>query len=218
MIIYILSGFLLFLAGLIFLFQKQIILFLWRISAKERLIKIVVHFESNYYKIYYRLIPKNNFFLLDKMRYFYDKNYTIKGDVAIDKNENEINIDHKTYEFDKIFGIRDRRKKNNILELHYFYNNPTPINFNASEKISSSTSAAFIGDINKEGIANNDESNIVETVKLTSHEFTTLYENDLFIKLLSISDEKKLLMFVIFMNVIIILMVVIMAIKTFGLI
>jgi len=58
----------------------------------------------------------------------------------------------------------------------------------------------------------------IETVELTSHEFTKLYENDLFIKLLSISDEKKLLTFIIFMNVILILISVIMAVKVYNLI
>ena len=64
----------------------------------------------------------------------------------------------------------------------------------------------------------NNKSLDIETVELTSHEFTKLYENDLFIKLLSISDEKKLLTFIIFMNIILILISVIIAVKTFNLI
>jgi len=146
-LIYFLAGVMLGVASLLFIFQKQIIFFIWKLTARERLVKVIVHFESNFYKVYYRLIPENKFFLIQKMRYFYDKKFTVKGNVAIDKEENTITIDHKQYNFSKLFSISDMKKKNRFIEIHYFYNNPMPINFNPiNHIIKKDIDKKFIGD------------------------------------------------------------------------
>ena len=123
-----------------------------------------MHFESNKYRVYYRLIPDENFFSVDSKRYLYDKTHIINKSDNLIVNEKLI-IDNIQYKFDKLTGINRIRSK--IMEIHYFYNNPIPINYN-----------------NEKGIASEN---------LSATEFAKLYENDLFIKLLTIDDEKKLL-------------------------
>ena len=145
-LIYILAGFILLLSAILLIFQKQIIFFIWKLSARERLVKIIIHFESNFYKVYYRLIPENKFFLIQKMRYFYDKKFTVKGNIAVNNEENTITIDHVEYNFSKLFSIKDLKKKNRFIEIHYFYNNPMPINFNPQTNIVKNNPEKFIGD------------------------------------------------------------------------
>ena len=160
--------------GVIFAFGIGLILYLYRENIKrlyygtlypEKLIKVVIHYSSNQYKIFWRLIPIKNFFILQGMKYYFSDKSVIKDNDFYARENNTINVDGKTYNLQSKTGIKQSRK--NFIELHYFYNNPSPIDF----------------DYNKKKIDFN----------MTSNDLEILHKNDLFVKLLSLQQEKNLM-------------------------
>ena len=116
----------------------------------EKVVKVVIHYKSGLYKIYYRLIPDHQLFIVDKKAYVYDEDVVTKEHdllvarqdekkqhllivknlfIKTDKKGKElIHIgDTEKYEFHKLFSIKHKGKK--YPEIHYTYNYPYPIKF-----------------------------------------------------------------------------------------
>lgn len=139
----------------------------------EKIIKIIIHYKSNRYRVYWRVIPDTNFFKLHGNTYNYD-------DVSVQK-ENDFFIMEKGKEF-PIVRVKDgkevkeyylneyyslKERKDKFLEIHYWYNDPNPISFNFDQRL----------------------------LDLNSKQLQTFKDNDLFTKLLTLETEKKMLMF-----------------------
>jgi hypothetical protein len=170
----------------------------YKIRVPEILLKIVVYFPNQYKKTYWRVIPDKDYFTINNLKYYYSEPEIIRdNDFFIQKDKDTENMkaicDGKTYNIDESFVIKGRRDK--FPELHYFYNNPFPIKYSEAEGTSKNP-----------------------TIKFTSQLYDELIKNDLIRKLLTLQQEKTMLMMLlIFIVVNMILSLVIIA-KLFNLI
>ncbi len=141
----------------------------------EKLIKVVIHYKSNYYKEFWRLIPEEKFLRIENKIYTYsDEDILRENDLIAGKKDNKIifRVGTKEYELNDIYKIKNRWK--HYPEIHYFYNNPIPIQF----------------------------ENTVKGLKLSSHLLAEFKKNDLTAKLLSLQEERNLLTFLMILGVI----------------
>jgi hypothetical protein len=121
-----------------------------RIRSPQRVIKLLIHYPGGYYRTYWRLIPDDHIFKIDKKLYLYDQNVITKDHefyvatgvrphpmilVVKDlftktiKGKEFFHIgDTEEYEFNKMFMIKERFSA--WPELHYVYNAPQPLDFN----------------------------------------------------------------------------------------
>ena len=134
----------------------------------ERIIKMFIHYETGLYNVYWRLIPDDNTFKINAKVYeFNDKNILKENDFFANKNKNKktiIKVDNKEYNFEDLALIKSKGGK--YPEIHYFYNNPKPLDFNLSD----------------------------ETLKFSSKQMHDFEQNDLFSKLLTLSQERTTMM------------------------
>ena len=157
--------------GLWIYFKRELIRKKWyEIWNKEKLIKIVIHYPTGYFSEYWRLIPpKENYKVADGI-YFYNKDKLIspKEIFGIEGKDKKIyaEIEGKKYALD---DKEIRKKRFSIYpEIHYFYGNPRPLSFKTKEK----------------------------SGELSASELSDFQENDLFQKMLSLEDEKRMLMLI----------------------
>lgn len=163
----------------IIFFKEEIRKKYYIIKYPEKLIKVVIHYPNNIFKEFWRLIPDTEFLNVDGKAYKYDAKKASKdSDIFAELNKGSkekgyyVKVNGKKYEIDALKGIKYRWRK--YPELHYFYNSPAPIDFNAvNKKI----------DIN---------GSLLEEFK----------ENDLFVKLLTIETEKNMLMIIMITTII----------------
>jgi len=136
----------------------------------EKLVKLIIHYKSGLYRIYWRIIPADKQFMMDgKIYHFNDKNILKENNFYAIKDKSEfplINIDNKKYRLNEIYGIKLRKTKH--IELHYWFNNPSPIDFNFDR----------------------------QRVDFNSSQLQSFKDNDLFTKLLTLSDEKRLMVLI----------------------
>lgn len=173
----------------------------YRIRFPQRLIRVLIHYPTNYYRVFWRLIPDNFIFKIKKKDYIYDPDLiTAEDDLFIARQKNKpdmllvinniltqtkkgkeiFKIGNTTeYEVNKFFKIREKGKK--YSELHYFYNVPQPIQFDYKHK----------------------------SLDLSSSSLEQLKQNDLFVKLLRLKSEKMIF------TLIMILMIVNTAVSMF---
>lgn len=136
----------------------------------ERIIKVFIHYNTSIYNIYWRLIPDNGIFKINNKIYKYnDKDVLKENDFFADKRANKktiIKVDGQEYNFEDIALIKLKGGK--YPEIHYFYNNPKPLNFDLSE----------------------------DELKFSSKQMHDFEKNDLFTKLLTLSQERTTMMIV----------------------
>jgi len=136
----------------------------------ERIIKMFVHYETGLYNIYWRLIPDDNTFKINKKSYeFNDKNILKENNFFADKRKNNktiIKVDDKEYNFEDLALIKSKGGK--YPEIHYFYNNTKALDFNLTD----------------------------DKLSFTSKEMHDFEENDLFTKLLTLSQERSTMMMI----------------------
>jgi len=134
----------------------------------ERIIKMFIHYETGLYNIYWRLIPDDNIFKINSKVYeFNDKQVLRENNFFADKSKNEktiIKVDGKEYNFEDLALIKSKGGK--YPEIHYFYNNPKPLDFNLSD----------------------------EELTFSSKQMHDFEQNDLFKKLLTLSQERSTMM------------------------
>lgn len=149
----------------------------YQLRFPEKIIKVILHFDTGLYREYYRLIPDNNEFKIDRKTYRFDDKEILKNNTfyAIKKGDIEyIIIGNNKYKVNRMFGISDRYKRNEI-EIHYLHNVPDPIDFNMKDK----------------------------EIKLSSRNLAQYNENNLFVQLLTMNQQKMtsiMLMILMFIN------------------
>ena len=136
----------------------------------ERIIKVFIHYNTSIYNVYWRLIPDNNIFKINAKVYeFKDEKVLKENDFFADKRDNKktiIKVDDIEYEFENLALIKVKGGK--YPEIHYFYNNPKPLDFDLSDT----------------------------DLKFSSKQMSEFEQNDLFTKLLTLSQERTALMIV----------------------
>jgi hypothetical protein len=159
----------------------------WRLKNfnPARIIRCVIHYDSTRTKVYYRLIPSDKTFVIDDMRYHYDKESSIKPEDLFavldkkDKKELTFKIDNKEYKY-SLLSLEKRSVlfgEDNCLEIHYWFNCPTPINFDVKKR----------------------------DVVLSAKQMQDMKVNDLFAKLLKLEDQDMMLMIILICVILIII-------------
>lgn len=172
--LYLLLSILLFIGVLIYFFRERIRKKYLEIRFPEKLLKVVIHYKGGYYKEFWRLIPIDDYFELEGIRYNYDDKKILKeNDWFVRKKGEEkyITVEGKQYSYKKIFGIKNRWKS--YPELHYFYNCPVPIKYEMTKK----------------------------DIEITANQLKQVAENDLFQKLLRLEGEKQIMMILLILGV-----------------
>lgn len=168
----ILYSFLVIVGMFLYIYREHIKRNYYEFRFPERMIRVVMHYDTGIYKEFYRLIPDKEIFYIEGKAYRYDDIavrkyndfYTVKkGDKTI------IKVGQKEYDFNTVFSIKKRKKS--IVEIHYMSNNPNPVHFNFDTK----------------------------TAEITSKNMSIFQKNDLFNKLLTISDTGNLMIIILIM-------------------
>jgi len=177
--LYLLLSIFLFIGVLIFFFRERIRRKYYELRFPEKLINIVMHYKGGYKKQYARLIPDDDSFVIDGKRYPYSNKAILKDNdcFAFNKGgELTLKIDGKTYDLNSKLSIKNRWSK--YPEIHYFYNQPAPINFDLSKK----------------------------SLEFSSKQLEEFKDNDLFVKLLTMDSENlksNIMMIAIIINIVI---------------
>jgi len=137
----------------------------------ERTIRVIIHYKSSMYNIYWRLIPDNNLFKINNKVYEFNDNEILReNDFFSTKDKREktiINIKGNKYEFEDLMLIKQKGVK--YPEIHYFYNNPKPLSFDFTN----------------------------ENLNFTGKQMSDFEQNDLFTKLLRLNQERNTLLILI---------------------
>lgn len=153
----------------IYFFKERLKKGYYSIKYPEKLLKIVIHYSSNYFKEYWRIIPDNEEFEIEGRLYKYSDKLILKdNDFFLRKKDNKLyaHLDGKDYEVTERYKLLYRWRS--YPELHYFFNNPTPIDFDLSKK----------------------------SLEFSSKQLQEFKDNDLFAKLLTMDTQKSMLMFI----------------------
>ncbi|HJZ24281.1 MAG TPA: hypothetical protein VJ201_07535 [Candidatus Babeliales bacterium] len=134
----------------------------------ERTIKVCVHYPNNRIRYFWRLIPKIKRFNIQNKVYFFDDKFLKTTDLyAVEhKGKTVMEVEGRSYELDSSKFVKGRFDR--YPEIHYFYDYPQPISFDFKSS----------------------------KAKITSEELQIMQDNDLFHKLLSLSDQNKMLLFI----------------------
>lgn len=160
--LYFAISFLVLIGAFMYWFREWIKFKLYKFRFPEKILRVIIHYKSNQYRTYYRVIPDRNTFVIEGKSYnFDDKNIVKNNDFYVD--DNIIKIDKKQYKFNEIYGIKAR--KDSIMEIHYWYNDPSPLQFNFEDN----------------------------SIEFNSKQLQDFKENDLFAKLLTLAEEKNML-------------------------
>lgn len=146
----------------------------YQIRFPEKLIKVVVHYKSNYIKEFYRLIPETKEFNLNGMSYQYDDKSVLKdNDFFVRKKEGKliVKVEGKEYNINKKLLLI--KKWRSYPEVHYYFNVPVPIDFDLSKK----------------------------ALNFSSKQLQDFKDNDLFAKLLTLDTEKNMLFFILVLGI-----------------
>jgi len=154
----------------IYLFREIIRKQYYKIRFPEKLIKVIIHYKTNFYKVYWRIIPDTDTFNIDNKHYSFESKLIKNPDDVFAKTEKGTGlilvIDDKKYKIDNLLKIKTRFEK--YPEIHYFFNCPNPINFDLSNT----------------------------KIDFSSKQLKEFKENDLFTKLLTL-DSQGSLMFIV---------------------
>lgn len=156
----------------------------WRLKifVPHRLIRVTIHYDTTRTKSFYRMIPADKIFVIDDVRYHYDKESTVKPEDIFaqydkkDKKQIILTVNGKKYKYD-LNNLEKRTQlfgEDNCLEIHYWYNISTPINFDVKKK----------------------------DVILSARQMQDMKKNDLFAKLLRLEDQDMLIMIILFIVIV----------------
>lgn len=139
----------------------------YEIRFPERIIKVVLHYKSGFFKEFFRLMPDDNLFVINGKDYHFDSEEILRdNDFFVRKNkkktETVVKIEGVEYIITDLYKLR--KKKRDYPELHYFYNIPKPIQFDYKEK----------------------------DIKLSAKQLNLFQENDLFSKLLTLDTQRNI--------------------------
>lgn len=149
----------------------------YKIKYPEKVIKIIIHYKGTFlYKLFWRLIPDKPDFSIDGKRYLYDSKDIIRDNDFYAYTEDSqliVRVEGKKYILDDRYKILPH-KKDNYPELHYFDNIPFAINYKDYEG-------------NK--------------LQVSAKDYNELADNDLWEKLLTMREQKGMMLFLMILGV-----------------
>lgn len=166
----IIGGLLIFLTLIAIAFWEKTKTIFYRLFKPERVFKIILHYPNSMYKRFYRIIPDNNLVKCKGGIYIYDSKLFEKGKDIDDKERYKLDLEGKEYTYNKDAEVKTKSLKD--VELHYFYGIPNPIIFKTSDE--------------QQAIAD-----------LSTKELEAIKKNDLFLKLLSLEQQEKMMTIII---------------------
>jgi hypothetical protein len=132
----------------------------------ESVIKVVMHYKGGLYKIIWRLIPDDKSFELEKKRYYFKEQNLIKENEMMVKNDKDGQFITIDKKNYRITGLPIRAKGRSYPEIHYKFNNPNPIDYDVTN----------------------------DKIVFTAVDMKDFKDNDLFKKLLTLNDEKSMVL------------------------
>ena len=160
----------------------------YSIRFPEKVIRVVIHYKTGLYRVFYRIIPHDDLFRLEKGLYYYDKDvvrkehdiFVAKGrgkdedsKILVVKNiftksvkgKDKVKFgDTEEYDYQEYFQIKEKGKK--YPEIHYMHRVPNPISFDFEHK----------------------------KLDFSSTQLKDFKDNDLLQKLLAMKGQKSLMM------------------------
>jgi len=91
----------------------------------ERLIKVIVHYKSGMYQVFWKLTPDKDTLKIKRKDYIYDNADVIKPKGIIEGDDILLNLDDKAL---------IKEKKGKFPEIHYAYNVPFPMRFDFKDE------------------------------------------------------------------------------------
>lgn len=152
---------------LVMFFKEKIKGFFYRTAWPEKAIKIILFYPGNIYKIFWRLLPARDTFMIEGRPYLYaDKNIQKNNDIFAKGTDKDmyVEIEGKRYDISKHVQLREKWSRH-WPELHYKFNVSYPIDYSKSGS----------------------------DLQWSSDDFKDFNENDLFKKLLTMDDQKNLM-------------------------
>lgn len=177
--------------GFAFLYWKreQVRRIYYSLRFPERAIRIIIHFPNNLYRVYWRLVPSKRILEINRKKYVYDKDQVTKDSEIYITNDGKdkplmyvvqnlfTKKDHKGNELIKIGDLKPfvfdakavlKQKWTKYPEIHYFFNNPFPLQFDVSKV----------------------------DIEINSEQLKELQENELFSTLLSLKGQKLMFLLI----------------------
>lgn len=155
----------------IYWFREKIKEKYYKLRWPEKVIKCIVYYPNHLYKVYWRLIPKGDFFEIDKQPYYYnDKDIVRNNDLFVnteDINKMYVMIEGKKYDVSANVKLKEKWS-GHWPELHYKFGKPSPLDY-----------AKGSGD-----------------VEWSSNDIKAFEENDLWMKLLTMDQQKSLMILI----------------------
>jgi len=134
----------------------------YEIRFPHKLIKVIIHYSTNKFTEFWRIIPNDKSLYVEDMKYYYNDEKLINKNRELFIQKTKIIVDSKTYDIKNNSMIQKNRSK--FPEIHYFFNNPFPIDFNVTDL----------------------------ELKVNAKQLKDFSDNDLFQKLLTLEDGKNL--------------------------
>ena len=146
----------------------------YKIRFPEKTIKVVIHYPTGLYKVFWRLIPNQKDFSLEGKRYFYnDDAITKENDFYVQTRGNQliarIRDGETVTEYNLDDKLRIKRHGSVYPEIHFVNNIPTPINFKDMD---------------------------TTDIKFTATDLKEFKENHLFEELLTLEGKKNLMILI----------------------
>lgn len=141
----------------------------------EKVIKVIIHYKTGLYQVFWRVIPLDCTIKIKKQTYIFNIDDIIKPTKVFTDDKAPIPLEGQEdiYVFDHKAVIKEKKEK--YPEIHYMYNVPHPLEFDVDH----------------------------EDVKLSSSSLKAFKENDLFEKLLRLKGDKgvtSMLLFLVMVN------------------
>jgi len=166
-----LISFLMFIGVIAYLKREKIKKKYFMFRYPEKLIKCIVHYKSGMFKIYWRIIPSDDKFYFDNQIYKYSDKKVLKNNDWYVRQQNTSKSIVKLG--DKEFYLEDKAKLNDkeakFPEIHYYFNNPCPIEFTT------------------------------KGMDFSADDLKNFEEHDLWTKLLTLEGEKSFLLIILFL-------------------
>lgn len=179
------------LGTLAYLFRERLRRRYYHMRWPEKLIKLVVYYPGNKFRTFWRLIPDDDTFQIDKKPYLYtDKAIMRTNDFYVRKDERKgVVASIEGTEYNVIPYNRVRSRWDKYPELHYKYNVPYPIDYSKSTD---------------------------KEIAWTSEEFADFKEHNLWKTLLTMDTQKSATMLLFIICIINTLISVVLLAKNMG--
>jgi hypothetical protein len=187
--LYLLFSIVMFIIILVKFFKERIRKKFYELRYPEKLLKVVIHYKSNMFKEYWRIIPNSKEFRIEEKLYHYtDKAVLRDNEIFGTKKGLDIKVSIDGKEYNILDNYKQVKRWRAYPEVHFFFNCPSPIDFDLSGK----------------------------EIDFTSQHLEEFKENDLFTKLLTMDTQKSIMVFLLVVGIINLLATVIVLSKIMG--